>query len=173
MTKPIRELSDIPKGGFIPEHLLDWAEIEVLFPDVPAVELEFSKNGGLRGQIILLNIKEIKGDDNQRYYADALFVEQDNKKEVCIFDASIHGWDAVECDFHFKRATERLYVKCVNCGAEKFEPRISWLGYQVFEGETPTVNGSLKYRNSFDSIGIDIKCLSCGTSENILNEETG
>jgi ribosomal protein S27E len=172
MANPITKLSDIPKGGFIPEHLLEWAEIKVLLPDIPAVELEFTKNGGLRGQIVLSNIEEIKGDDEQRYYADALFIEQDDKKEVCLFDASKHGWDAVECDYHFKQETELLYVKCINCSAEKFEPRISWLGYQVFDGERPTVSGSLKYRNSFDSIGIDIKCLSCGTSENILNTET-
>lgn len=172
MTDGLKEISDIPSGGFIPEHLSHWAEISAFLPDVPAVELELTKNNGLSGQIIISKIKEIDGDDEQRYYASALFVEQDDSTEICIFDDSKHGWDAVECDYHFEQETERLNVKCFSCKAEKFQPRLSWLGYQVFDEGAPTAEGSLTYRNSFDSIGIDIKCLSCEASENILNAET-
>lgn len=172
MADLLKKLSDIPLGGFIPEHLLPWAEIDAFLPDVPAVELNLVRNDTLNGQVIIHNIKEIEGDDEQRYYADALFIKCKDSKEVCLFDAAKHGWDAVECEWHFKQETERLVVKCKSCGADEFQPRISWLGYQVFDDGPPSAEGSIKYRNSFDSIGIDILCLSCNTNENILSAET-
>lgn len=172
MADELRNLSDIPPGGFIPEHLSPWAEIEVLLPDVPAVELNLTQNGKLQGQVMIDNITDLEGDEQNRYYADALYIEQDDKTEFCLFDAAKHGWDAVECDYHFKQNTERLYVKCKSCGANKFQPRISWLGYQVFDDGPPSAEGSIKYRNSFDSIAIDILCLGCSANENILSAET-
>jgi len=172
MVDELKNLSDIPAGGFIPEHLSPWAEIEVFLPDVPAVELNLTQNGKLQGEIIIDNITDLEGDEKQRYYADALYVVQSDKTEICIFDAAKHGWDAVECDSHFKQNTERLNVKCRSCGTDRFQPRISWLGYQVFDEGPPSVEGSIEFRNSFDSIGIDILCLSCGNNENILSAET-
>ena len=172
VANAIKELSDIPSGGFIPQHLKKWASISTYMPDVPAVKLDLSQNGGLSGQIIIDKIIRVEGDDEQRYYSDALFLKQNDGVEICLFDSSKHGWDAVQCDYHFKQETEKIHVKCVSCGAEKFQPRISWLGYQVFDGEPPTTKGSLEFRDSFDSISIDIHCLSCKETETILTAET-
>lgn len=172
MADELRKLGDIPNGGFIPEHLSSWAMISAFMPDVPAVELDLTKTDPLQGKIIIHNVKDVAGDDEQRYYPDALFVERNDEKEICVFDISKHGWDAVECEWHFEQETEKLIVNCKSCGGDQFLPRISWLGYQVFDGENPTAEGSMKYRNSFDSISIDILCLNCGTNECILTAET-
>lgn len=170
----LRTVSDIPIGGFIPEHLSQWATISAFLPDVPAVELDLNQNGGLYGKVTIHQSVEIEltEKDEERYLPSALFIKQDGNSDVCVFDLSKHGWDAVECNYFPDSKTKSFDVECVKCGAEKFEPRISWLGYQVSDEGLPSATDSIKYRNSFDSISIDIKCLSCGTNENILNEET-
>lgn len=170
----LKTIEDIPPDGFIPEHLSQWAKISVFMSDVPAVELDLNENGGLIGCIKIKQSVdiEITAEDEARFDPCALFVLQENKTEVCVFDIAKHGWDAVECDYRPDGPTKLIEVGCKACGAKGFSVRVPWLGYQVFDEGPPTPDGSIKYRNSFDSIAIEIKCLSCNVVEEILNAET-
>ncbi len=110
--------------------------------------------------------------EKPRYYPDALFLINSDEKEICLFDQNLHGWDAIECDYRPEVPRDRIKVTCMSCGALEFRPRFSWVGYQVFDGNAPNPEGAIKFRNSFDSIAIEITCLNCGKVEDIVNAET-
>ena len=169
MTKPYgHELNALPKGAFIPTFLQRWAKITSFMPDVPAVELELTENDGLSGNIICWHSLDQNPKDKE-FFPEAISCVLECGTEVFLIDERRHGWDAIQCDF--KPEGERTSSKwaCLSCGEDKFIPRFSWLGYQVFdEGWENSGSELMEFRDSFDSATIDVKCLKCGHVQEAL-----
>ena len=163
-------LDELPEGAFIPTYLENWAVISKFMPDVPAVELDLTASGGLKGQILCLH-SEDQNPSSDEFYPEAIEVLQDGGSKICLIDQRIHGWDAIQCDLKPEGPRVSSRWKCRGCGDIEFVARFSWLGYQVFdEGWENSGPDLLKFRDSFDSAAIDVTCLSCKLTQECLFE---
>lgn len=163
-------LNELPIGAFIPTYLEHWAVIKKFMPEVPAVEIDLTANGGLAGEIYCWHDAE-QNPAAEEFYPEAIDLVTDDGKKVCIIDQRLHGWDAIQCDFKPEGPRISTQWKCKSCGKKEFSSRFSWLGYQVFdEGWQNSGSELMEFRDSYDSAAVDVECLACGHVEIALFE---